>query len=119
MKLAISAKGNDKTSELDPRFGRAAHFVVVDTDTGESTAHDNAQNLNAMQGAGIQAGQAVIGLGVDAVITGHVGPKAFQTLRAGGVRVFLAEAGTVGDALKAFQAEQLNEVSGADVPGHW
>jgi len=56
MEIAITATGKDISSNVDPRFGRAKYFIVVDTDTNESAAHDNAQNLNAAQGAGIQAG---------------------------------------------------------------
>ena len=53
MKVAITSQGPDMASEVDPRFGRAKFFIVVETDTGEFTAHDNVQNLNAVQGAGI------------------------------------------------------------------
>ena len=82
MKIVITSQGTSLESPVDPRFGRAKHFVLVDTNTGELSAHDNSQNLNAPQGAGIQAAQAVAQLGAEAVLTGHVGPKAFTTLQA-------------------------------------
>jgi predicted Fe-Mo cluster-binding NifX family protein len=104
---------------VDPRFGRARFFAVVDTETGAFSAADNVQNLNAAQGAGIQAGQNVVELGAGAVITGHVGPKAFATLQAGGVKVYTGADGTVAEAIEQFKAGQLNESSGADVQGHW
>lgn len=67
MKVAVTAQGPDLDSLIDPRFGRAQYFLLVDTDTGKFTTHDNVQNLNAPQGAGIQAAQTVAQLGAEAV----------------------------------------------------
>jgi len=119
MKVAITSQGADMDSPVDPRFGRAKYFVVVDTETGEFTTHDNTTNLNAMQGAGIQASRNVIDLGVEAVITGNVGPKAFATLQAGGVKVYISPGGTVAEALEKFKAGELEPVGQANVQGHW
>ena len=119
MKIAITATGKDLSSNVDPRFGRAKYFIVVDTDTNESTAHDNAQNLNAAQGAGIQAGETVARLEAKAVVTGNVGPKAFRILNAAGIKVYLSGAGTVADAVRRFKAGELPEASAANVEGHW
>ena len=63
MKIVVTSQGTNLDSPVDPRFGRAKHFLLVDSDTMQTTAHDNAQNLNAPQGAGIQAAQAVYNLG--------------------------------------------------------
>jgi len=119
MKVAITSQGPDINSAIDLRFGRAKYFIVVDTETGHSAAHDNTQNLNAVQGAGIQAGRNVIDLGVEAVITGNVGPKAFATLQAGGVKMYVGAGGTVGGALEKFKAGELECVGKANVEGHW
>lgn len=119
MKVAVTAQGPSLSAALDPRFGRAQCFVVVDPETQDFVAVDNAVNLNAVQGAGIQAGKRVADLGVQAVITGHVGPKAFAALQAGGVQVYTGATGTVADAVKQFQAGQLRSADKADVEGHW
>jgi len=119
MKVAITSQGPDMNSAVDPRFGRAKCFIVVDTDTGDFAVHDNSQNLNAVQGAGIQTGRNVIDLGVEAVITGNVGPKAFAALQAGGVKVYTGAAGLVADAIEKFKAGELESVSKANVEGHW
>ena len=119
MKVAVTSQGRELSSAVDPRFGRAKVFVIVDTETGEYTTADNSQNLNADQGAGIQAGRNVVELGVEAVITGHVGPKAFVTLQAGGVKIYTGAAGTVADAVEQFKAGKLKRSAGADVEGHW
>ena len=119
MKVAVTSVGLQLDSAVDSRFGRARCFVVVDTDTGEFTAVDNAQNLNAAQGAGIQAGRTVVELGAKAVVTGHIGPKALATLRAGGVAVYTGASGTVADAVEQFRSGTLAKAQTADVEGHW
>lgn len=110
MKVVVTSQGPDLDSQVDPRFGRAVQFIVVDTDSGEFTAHDNSENLNASHGAGIQAGQKVVALSVEAVITGNVGPKAQDALQAGGVKIYTGATGTVKDALEQFKNDELNLV---------
>ncbi|MDD5706387.1 MAG: NifB/NifX family molybdenum-iron cluster-binding protein [Kiritimatiellae bacterium] len=119
MKIAITATGDALTSGLDPRFGRARYFIVVDTESDAFTAHDNRQNLNAAQGAGIQAAQNVAGLGAQAVISGNVGPKAFRALNAAEIAVYLCGEGTVADAVRRFKAGELKRADDANVEGHW
>lgn len=119
MKVAITAQNKELSGEIDTRFGRAKWLIVIDTDTGDFEAHDNDVNLNAVQGAGIQTGQNIANLGVAAVITGNVGPNAFKTLSAAGVKIFLTEKQTVADAVESFKAGKLKEVDKANVEGHW
>ncbi len=119
MKVAVTAQGTDLNAAMDPRFGRARYFIVVDTETLEFSAVDNQMNLNAAQGAGIQAGRNVVELGVAAVITGHVGPKAFATLQAGGIQIYHGASGTVADAIEQYQTGKLQLAQAADVEGHW
>jgi len=119
MKIAITAQGKELSSEIDLRFGRAKFLLVVDTDTNDFQAHDNTVNLNAAHGAGIQSGQNIANLDVEAVITGNIGPNAFKTLNATGVKMFLAEKQTVQDAIDSFKAGKLKEVDRANVEEHW
>ena len=119
MKIAVTSQGPDLNSQVDPRFGRAKNFIVVDTDTEEFSVHDNSQNLNAAQGAGIQAGRTVAELGVEAVLTGNVGPKAFATLQAANVKVYPGASGTVKEAVRKFKAGELQPAGRANVEGHW
>jgi predicted Fe-Mo cluster-binding NifX family protein len=119
MKIVVTSDGTSLDSRVDPRFGRAKHFVLVNTETGEASSHDNAQNLNAPQGAGIQAAQAVARLGAEAVLTGHVGPKAFTTLQAANIVVYTGVSGTVKEAIEHFKSGRLTPAAKADVEGHW
>ena len=119
MKIAITAQGNELSSEIDLRFGRAKFLLVVDTETDDFEVHDNELNLNAVQGAGIQTGQNIANLGVGAVITGNVGPNAFKTLSAADIKIFLAEKQTVQEVIDSFKAGELKKVDQANVEGHW
>ena len=119
MKLAITSLGETLESLVDQRFGRARYFILYDTETEVWAAHDNQQNLNAAQGAGIQAGRKVIDLGAQAVITGHCGPKAFATLIVGNIEVYPDASGTVKDAVRALMSGKLSKADNANVNGHF
>ncbi len=119
MIIAISAQGSTLDSLADPRFGRAKCFIVIDTESNTFSAHDNTVNLNAAQGAGIQTAKNVADLGVEAVITGHVGPKAYATLSAAGIEMYTGATGTVRDTLESFRAGALPRADKATVEGHW
>ncbi len=119
MKIAVTTSGENLSSPLDSRFGRTPKFLIYDTDKEEFYVIDNTQNLNAPQGAGIQAAQNVAKEGVSAVITGHCGPKAFHVLKTAGIKVFYSNAKTVSEALEEFKSGRLTEATGADVEGHW
>jgi len=119
MKIAITSQGKELSSEMDLRFGRAKFLLVVDTETDGFEVHDNSMNLNAAQGAGIQTGQNIANLDVEAVITGNVGPNAFKTLNAANVKIFLAEKQTIAEAIDLFKTGKLKEVDQANVEGHW
>jgi predicted Fe-Mo cluster-binding NifX family protein len=119
MKIIITSEGTSLESPIDLRFGRAKHFALVDSDSGEFSTHDNTQNLNAAQGAGIQAAQTVARLGAETVLTGHVGPKAFTTLQAANIAVYSGVSGTVNEAIEQFKSGRLTPAAKADVQGHW
>ncbi len=118
MKIVVSSTGPELSSISDPRFGRCAYFVVVETETMEAKAHSN-ESRTAMGGAGIQAGQFVASLGAEAVITGNVGPNAARVLTAAGLKIYTGAAGTVEEAVKSFQAGKLSPASSATVSAHF
>ena len=119
MKIAITSTGTTFDSVVDLRFGRAKHFVLFDPATNTTTIVDNVVNLNAAQGAGIQAAKTISDSGAGALITGHVGPKAYTALNAGGIGVYSVSGGTIAEALKQFQSGSLTAMSAPDVEGHW
>ncbi|MGE4489940.1 MAG: NifB/NifX family molybdenum-iron cluster-binding protein [Kiritimatiellales bacterium] len=119
MKVAVTTSGKDLNAPLDPRFGRAPRFIVYDTENETFALADNAQNLNAAQGAGIQSAQNVAATGAQAVISGHFGPKAFRVLSTAGIRIYTSDAATVRDAIERLKQDKLSAAQEADVEGHW
>lgn len=119
MKIAVTADGNEATSPVNPRFGRAPWFVVVDTESGDVEAIDNSVGIDASSGAGVQAAQKIAASGAECLLTGHCGPNAFRALGAAGIRVVVGVDGTVEDAVKRFQAGEFTDSAGPDVGGHW
>ena len=119
MKVAFSTSGQSLEAPLDQRFGRAPKFLVYDLEDDTFEIVDNTTNLNAAQGAGIQAAQTVVRAGAQAVVTGHCGPKAFRVLSASAVKVYNCQAATVTEALQQYRAGTLVCARTADVEGHW
>jgi predicted Fe-Mo cluster-binding NifX family protein len=119
MILAISSLSNKIDDLIDPRFGRARYFILIETDTEEWSVYDNTINMNASQGAGIQSAINVSDLRVGGLVTGNVGPKAFTVLTAAGIPVYTGFSGTVRDALKAFKSGSLTRTERPNVEGHW
>lgn len=119
MKVAITVKGPGNDPQVDPAFGRAPGFLIVDEETGATEYLDNAQNLNAAQGAGIQAAQTVARAGVRVLLTGNCGPKAFQALEAAGVTVYDGVNGAAMEALEQLRNGALKPAAGPNVQGHW
>ena len=86
-KIAVTSEGPSMQDMVDPRFGRAGGFVVVDPETMQHEYVDNGSSQAMAHGAGIQAAQNVADSGAHVVLTGYVGPKAFDALKAVGVKV--------------------------------
>ena len=119
MKVAVTSQGRDLNSQVAPRFGRARYFLIVDTASGEFSVRDHAGYLETPHTAGMQAAGAIISLGVGAVITGSIGPKAFATFQAGNVEVHTVSSGTVEDAIEKLKAGRLQPTNKASVQEHW
>lgn len=119
--IAITSEGPALTDMVDPRFGRAAGFVVVDMATGQASYIDNGGSQAMAQGAGIQAAENVARAGAGTVLSGFVGPKAFQALQAAGIAVVQDVEGiTVGEAVERYRRGELARASAPNAPagGH-
>jgi predicted Fe-Mo cluster-binding NifX family protein len=119
MKIAVTSAGKELTSAIDPRFGRAAYFILVDPESMEYQVVDNKQNFDLPQGAGIQAGKTIVDSHADVLITGNCGPKAFRVLEQAGIKVITAAEGMVKDAVMQYKNGELKPARGANVEGHW
>jgi len=119
-KIAVSAQGPGLDEPIDPRFGRAAGFLIVDPQTMEFEYLDNGSSQVLAQGAGLQAAEIVARAGANLVLTGFVGPKAFQALAAAGIKVGQDLDGlTVREAVERFKAGQIEAAGGPNKGGHW
>ena len=118
MKIAVSSKSNNLDSEIDPRFGRCSYFLIVDTDTMCFESISNESSM-ASGGAGIQAAQTVAKTGAKAVVTGNMGPNAFQTLSAAGIMVFTGATGTIKEAIEKYKKGELKKIESASVGSHF
>jgi predicted Fe-Mo cluster-binding NifX family protein len=117
--IAFSTSGTELDAELDPRFGRARGFLLYDLELQQVRLLENEQSRNAAQGAGIHAAEAIVRAGVDTLVTGHCGPKAFRVLDAAGVQVYNCPVIPLQEALQALQGGILQAATAADVEGHW
>lgn len=114
MKICITSQGNTLNSNVDPRFGRCQYFIFVDTDSIGFEAVEN-PSISAAGGAGIVSGQLVSSKGVKAVLTGNVGPNAFQTLQAAKIDVITGVSGSVKEAIEKYKKGELKPTQGPSV----
>ncbi len=115
MKIAITSTGPEMDSAVDERFGRARYLLIVDLETGDFKAIDNMANMEAVQGAGVQSAQAIVENGVGWLLSGHVGPKAFQALTTAGVSMGVGASGTVRETIDRFKAGAFKPAEVVDV----
>lgn len=117
MKVIVTSSGRDLGAAASPVFGRCPVYIVVDTETMQFEALDNPA-MSAAGGAGIQAAQFVVEQGVQAVLSGNVGPNAFNVFQAANVPVYLIGGGTVREAVEAYKAGRLPSAADANVQAH-
>jgi len=114
MKIVVTANGADLDAPASPVFGRCPVYIFVDTETMEFEAVENPA-INAAGGAGIQAAQFVVERGARAVVTGNVGPNAFNVFQSAGVPIYPFGGGTVREAAEAFRVGELQSIADANV----
>lgn len=118
-RIAVTSEGPSLDDQVDPRFGRAAGFVVVDLDTMDTRYIDNGRSQVMAQGAGIQAAESIVRAGVSCLLTGYVGPKAFHVLSSAGVKVGQnLEGMTVREAVERFKSGRVEMVKAPNREAH-
>ena len=117
MRICVTATGTTIDTPVDPRFGRTPYFIIVDSETMAFEAVPNTA-VGAMSGAGIQAAQTVASKGARVVLTGNVGPNAFQALSAAGIKVVTGAIGIVEEVVEKYKRGELKETSSPTVRGY-
>jgi predicted Fe-Mo cluster-binding NifX family protein len=118
MKVAITSKGETLDSEMDPRFGRCAYFIIIDADEVDNYEAISNEAVTAPGGAGVMAAQTVIDKGVEAIISGNFGPKAFDALSGSGIKLYTVNAGTVKESLDALVGGAAKLLDSATAAAH-
>jgi predicted Fe-Mo cluster-binding NifX family protein len=117
MKVAISSFEKDLNSQVDPRFGRTPYILIVDSDTMQYEVLEN-PSATAAGGAGIQTAQMVTEKGAQVVLTGNIGPNAFDVLSAADIEVITGIRGTVESAVKRYLQGQLQPTAPHNIPSN-
>ncbi len=103
--IAISSTGNTLDSEVDPNFGKAKWFILVNTETMEFEAIEGVGE-NITSGAGKAAAEIIIATGVKGVLTGEMGGNSASILSAAGIYVFTGVSGTVEYAIEQYKLKK-------------
>jgi predicted Fe-Mo cluster-binding NifX family protein len=119
MKIALPVEGNSIDGMMYGSFGRAKSFIIVDSTTFDFQIIENAQNLSAAQGAGIQSAQNVIKAGADVIITMNLGPKAHKVLCGSGTKIYSGKKATVKENIELYLAGELDAMTEANQESHW
>lgn len=117
MKLCVTSYGSDLESKVDPRFGRSEYFIIVDTENMSFEAEKNPAGQSG-GGAGIQAGQLIVDKNCEGVLTGNVGPNAYQVLSTAGIKIFTGASGTIKEAIEKFNKGEFSNTNKATVESH-
>lgn len=118
MKICVSATANTLDAQVDPRFGRCLYLVIVDSENMRFESFPNVAS-DAGGGAGIQAAQIIAAKGAKVLITGNVGPNAFQALSASGIRIVTGASGTVKEVVEKYKRGELSDTGAPTVRGHF
>ena len=117
MKVIVTSEGKNLDSKVDQRFGRAKYFMLVDTDTMEYQVIDN-EAVSQGGGAGVKAAQITIDSGAKVLLTGNVGPNAYEVLKSGGIDIIVGVNGTIREAIQKFKSGELKSEGGPNVASH-
>lgn len=118
MKICVTSQGKTMDSQVDPRFGRCPFFIIIDSDTMEFEVIEN-NNVASSGGAGIQSGQLVSEKNVEAVLTGNVGPNAFEVLDASNIKIVTGVTGVIKEAVEKYKNGELKSIDKPNVKSHF
>lgn len=116
MKIAISCENNKKDSKMDSRFGRCRYFYIHNLDSSEEYHIENEGNSSG-GGAGIAAAQQIINEEVDAVISGNIGPNAYDLLKSSDIKMYRGNGDSCEKTIESLKNSELDEIKKAG-PSH-
>jgi predicted Fe-Mo cluster-binding NifX family protein len=113
MKICVSSAGKDMDAKVDERFGKAFHFLIIDTDSMDYEFIENPGRAGPK--SGLVAAQLMLERSVEAVLSGCVGQNAKAALRIGNIKIFedLSKDETLRQVVEKFKMGEYRESSGA------
>ena len=117
MIICVTSKEGNIDAEMDMRFGRCNYFIIGDTETMKFQPVEN-NNVNATGGAGIKTAEAIAKKGVKVVITGNIGPNAFDTLKAADIHVVTGANGIIRQVINDYKNGKYEENTAPSVSSH-
>ena len=118
MKIAISSSGNTLDSDLDPRFGRCAYFLIIDPANMRYEVFNN-QGAAQSRGAGIKAANFLVTKNVSVVVTGHASLNVIQTLASAGIEIFVEQQGTIKEVVALYKSGGLKPATQSAVNAYF
>ena len=119
MLICITSISPNLDSPIDPRFGRAQFFLILDEKGNLKESLPN-PGIGAFHGAGITAAQTIAAQKIGVLITGNIGPNACGVLMTAGIKIFLVGPGlTVRKAFLMWKENKLTQIQTPTVPGHF
>ena len=99
-------------AKIGEHFGRVPYYTVVNTKSSAVKVIDN----TGVHGAavGMTPAEIIAREAADVVLCAGLGRRAISIFEDYGIRVFIGAAGTVQDAIDAYQNSQLSEATDAD-----
>lgn len=110
MKYLLTLDGESLDEKVARRFGHATCYLVADTDSSTSAVFHG--DVEQMDHHGLDR---FAEMGLAGVITGNVGPHAWEDMQARGLQVFIARGQTGRAALAAVATGQITAATGPTV----
>jgi predicted Fe-Mo cluster-binding NifX family protein len=111
MILCVTARGRGLDALVEPRFGRAPFFLLLDPDGTVLTPVENPY-MDTRGGVGPRAVQILADHHVETLITGQMGANALAAVKAAGIRVYACPEGeSVSGALQLFRSGELQQIA--------
>ena len=111
MKIAVSSMDKTIDGNVSDVFGRCSYFIIAeikDQKIEKTEAIEN-KSTDQMSGAGISAAQLLAEKDVNAVVTGNVGPRAFDVLKQFNIEVYTGS-GAIKKVLQEFLNGKLKKI---------
>lgn len=117
MKVIVTSTGKNLDAKVDYRFGRSPYFILVDTENFSFESIPN-EASSEFGGAGVKAAQKIIETGAEALITGDIGPNAYQVLSSAGIKMYQANDLTIKEAIEKLKNNELKEIGSPTSASH-